>query len=165
MPAVAPGKGKSKDGNYISQEAQWLASGGVETERGAGPSVSDLWAPSESLRASPNVSSASSASERSALLELSPRAPGALHPLSPIPPTSAMLRAVQGTAHGPARGTERDWPDTRCQVAKQRSEPRAELREGGRLEVAERSGRALKAAARRSAWKCGGELGLLPKSK
>lgn len=98
MPAVASGKGKSKDGNYISQEAQWLASGGVETEWGAWPSVSDRWVPSESLRTSPNVSSvssASSASERSALLELSPRAPGALHPLSPIPPTSAMLRAVQ----------------------------------------------------------------------
>lgn len=87
---------------------------------------------------------------------------------APSFPNSSDIRNASGgsgTAHRPARGAERDWPDTRCQVAKQRSEPRAELREGGGLEVARRSGRALKAAARRSAWKCRGELGLLPKSK
>lgn len=86
-------------------------------------------------------------------------------PFFPNPSNSRNASGGPGTAHRPARGAERDWPDTRCQVAKQRSEPRAELREGGGLEVDGRSGRALKAAARRSAWKCGGELGLLPKSK
>lgn len=60
-------------------------------------------------------------------------------------------------AHPPERGAERDWLDTRCQVAsKGLSLARSSRREGA-LEVA--------GGGQAEPWKCGGQLGLLPKSK
>lgn len=44
-------------------------------------------------------------------------------PSFPSPSDIRNASGGPGTAHRPALGAARDWPDTRCQVAKQRSEP------------------------------------------
>ncbi|KAF6361668.1 hypothetical protein mRhiFer1_009902 [Rhinolophus ferrumequinum] len=113
---VAPGKGKSKDGNYISQEAQWLASGGVETERGRGPAPPSLG----TIRKPPSLSERLQRLQRLRALRAARTQPtGACSsvPSFPSPSHSRNASGGPGTAHRPALGAERDWPDTRCQVS------------------------------------------------